>query len=72
MHWGFNMKWENFQALRWEQLSQQPKPLDWIAIDVECPECNAMLYTLYGVTLTSNPPQHEYSCKKCGWHGYGY
>ena len=66
------MKWMDFQQQRRKEIEKIPQPLEWIVTDIECPECNARLYTQYGVTLTSIPPQHKYNCKECGWSGFSY
>lgn len=46
--------------------SSQPKPNG-----IACPECGSeMLDTQPNVTLTSNPPQKNVHCPKCGYAGY--
>jgi hypothetical protein len=38
---------------------------------IKCPICGKELYDSYpNVTLTSDPPQKNTHCKKCGYVGY--
>ena len=38
---------------------------------IQCPECGAELYDSNpACILTSNPPQKNVSCRKCGYRGY--
>jgi ribosomal protein S27AE len=38
---------------------------------IACPQCGReMLDSQPGVTLTSNPPQKNVHCPKCGYAGY--
>ena len=66
------MKWTDFQQQRRKEIEKIPQPYGWVVTDIECPECNARLYILDGITFTSMPPQHKYSCKECGWCGFSY
>lgn len=46
--------------------SSQPRPNG-----IACPQCGAeMLDSRPGETLTSNPPQKNVHCPKCGYAGY--
>lgn len=38
---------------------------------ISCPDCNEELYDSSPMTtLTSNPPQKNVNCSKCGYVGY--
>lgn len=37
--------------------------------NIECPECNELLYKDISVVLTTYPCKYNYKCFNCGWTG---
>ncbi len=65
------MKWEDYVNDR--RLTNIVKNNQrYIRTDIECPKCGALIYKNISVVLTSYPPQYQFHCEKCGWHGTSY
>lgn len=61
------MKWEEFNKNRVFH------PIEDLTLtNIECPECGNYLVRREDIILTSNPPQKEYRCLKCGWVGSAF
>lgn len=45
---------------------------DWIATNIACDYCGAILLENIRIIYTSSPPQKMYHCPKCEWTGAGF
>lgn len=58
---------ERFEAWQWAN-DDSPRPNG-----IACPECGEELFDSQpNVVLTSNPPQKNVHCEKCGYKGYRF
>lgn len=58
------MKWEDYK--KGETYTMHPT---YAITDIECPKCGEKIYMDTSVVYTSNPPQHDFYCFRCGWKG---
>ena len=62
-----SMSWDDFK-------NNHNKMYEWLSqyelTNIRCPQCGQLIYKDNSKVLTSLPPQHEYVCKACNWHGY--
>lgn len=65
------MTWEEFMN-SWSVKPYDPNSITHVKTDIQCPICCEYLYRDDSVVLFSDPPQHKYSCDKCGWRGTGF
>ncbi len=57
---------EQYEAYQQTENSMKPHPNG-----IECPKCKEELWDSASMcTLTSNPPQKNVHCPKCGYRGY--
>lgn len=47
-------------------MAEKRTPVSLVRVDLECEACEEGTMKRTGVMLTSNPPQYEHACDKCG------
>lgn len=62
------MTWEEYQNQR-KKSNIYKNNQHYIQTDIECPKCGDLIYKNISLILTSYPPQYQFHCEKCGWHG---
>ena len=59
--------------MKWEDYKKKKLPenlfLDREQTDIECPNCNKLVWKRTDIVLASYPPKYQYECD-CGWVGY--
>ncbi len=59
------MEWKEFTGTKQRYVGFEKYSIT----DIKCPDCGEYIYIDNSIVLTSNPPQHKYLCKNCGWEG---